>query len=261
MCKQCKLTTFENHIKKICELHKNIKDLNEALEVLQPIAVIDNNVFYIFDIKTQEKNYEFIMEYPSSGLPEKVLAAFPLDFYQEKMAAVVSANELENPDNYVFIFHEFVHCFQWNKYERNIRKELTIEKQNRKVNNFMWEINYPFPYEDDFFISMTAKLNGIPCEDRLESFTDHHKKLKVYLNETDFEYMVWQEWKEGFARYVENLIREKLGMEKNNNILYPPFDRICFYETGSKYIEALLKNDNTLNNDLEKLFNKMMLKL
>ena len=249
-------------IKKICELHENIKYLDESLKQLHPIAVVDDNIFYVFDVSGQDKNYEFILEkenpYPMA-MPEGVLAAFPLDFYQNKSTAIIAASRLENPDNYVFVFHEFVHCFVGNKYESNIRKELAIEKQQREANNMAWEMNYLFPYEDDVFINMTADLNGISIETGLDNYINHHKKMKEHLKETDFEYMIWQEWKEGFARYVENLIREKIGMEKNSQILSPPFDRVCFYEVGSKYIEILLRYDKTLYDDMEKLFYKMML--
>jgi len=101
-------------------------------------------------------------------------------------------------------------------------------------------------------------LDGASGENRLERFTDYHGKMKTYLKETDFEYMVWQEWKEGYARYVENLVREKLGMRKNASPLAPPFDRVCFYGIGSKYIELLVQTDDALKDDAGKLFHKMM---
>ena len=111
----------------------------------------------------------------------------------------------------------------------------------------MWEMNYPFPYETVGLYDISDLIN-------------YHKNMKEYLKETDFEYMIWQEWKEGFARYVENLVREELKTDKNINTLNPPFDRISFYEIGSRYIKLLLENDKTINGDLEKLFYTMMLK-
>ena len=247
----------------ICELHENIKHLDESLQEQHPIAVVDNNVFFVFDTNEQEKNYKFILDienpYPVS-MPEGVLAAFPLEFYHNKSTAIISSSRIENPDDYVYIFHEFVHCFVWNKYGLNIRKELAIDKQQKKVNNMAWDLNYPFPYEDDVFINMTTELLRNSNEIEYDGLIYYHKKMKYYLKETDFEYMIWQEWTEGFARYVENLIREELGIEKNTYILSLPFDRVCFYEIGSKFIEILFNNDKTLNNDIEKLFYKMNLK-
>jgi hypothetical protein len=70
--------------------------------------------------------------------------------------------------------------------------------------------------------------------------------------------MIWQEWKEGYARYIENLIRERLGVNKNSKVLTAPFDRVCFYEIGSRYIEIMIKNDRGLKGNLEALFYNMM---
>ena len=242
---------MQNNIKRVYGLHERIKDLDKTLEHVYPIAVLDGDIFYIFDSKANR--YEFVMEHPTPfPLPEGIMAAFPLDFYDNKIAAIICAKELENPDNDVFVYHEFIHCYQWNSCEPRIKQELTIAEQ--QADNPMWEIDHPFPYEDDIFVSLTTELKNAK---QLEPFTKYHKKLKEYLNETDFEYMVWQEWKEGYARYVENLIREKLAMKKNINDLSAPFGRVHFYEIGSRYIELLIKSDSTLNTDLEKLFYTM----
>jgi hypothetical protein len=72
----------------------------------------------------------------------------------------------------------------------------------------MWELNYPFPYASETFISKTKELdNGY-------DIGTYHNEMKTEINEKDFEYMIWQEWKEGYARYIENLIRERLGVNK-----------------------------------------------
>lgn len=47
--------------------------------------------------------------------------------------------------------------------------------------------------------------------------------------------MIWEEWKEVFARYIENLIRDRIGINIDTNKLQAPFNRVCFYEIGSKY--------------------------
>lgn len=244
-------------IKRACELHENIRGLDESLEKLYPIAVTDNNTFYVFDIMQPGSPFEFVCEQPSQMfLPANILAAFPLEFYHNKAAAVIGARELENPDNHVFIYHEFVHCYQFDHYEPQIKKELEIQRQ--QASNVMWELNYPFPYEDDVFVSITRDLQSVPIGNEYELFACYHKKMKDHLAQIDYEYMVWQEWKEGYARYVENLIREKLGMKRTRTILSPPFDRVCFYEIGSRYIEGLAKADKTLRKDMLKLFAVMM---
>jgi hypothetical protein len=74
------------------------------------------------------------------------------------------------------------------------------------------------------------------------------------LSLNNLEYMIWQEWKEGLARYMENMIREKPGIKINSKILEPPFDRVCFYEIGSKYIETLINKNIELKDNLEEMF-------
>jgi len=40
--------------------------------------------------------------------------------------------------------------------------------------------------------------------------------MRKYLKNHDYEYMIWQQWKEGFARYIENKIRNTLNVEKKS---------------------------------------------
>jgi hypothetical protein len=42
--------------------------------------------------------------------------------------------------------------------------------------------------------------------------------LKSFLSEGDFYYMVRQEWKEGFARLIENQIRRRMGLRKTSGV-------------------------------------------
>jgi len=62
---------------------------------------------------------------------------------------------------------------------------------------------------------------------------------------------------EGFARYIENAIRRRLGVGENHLGGEPPFTRITFYEGGSKLINTLVRHNPKLLNDLEKLFWKI----
>ena len=105
---------------------------------------------------------------------------------------------------------------------------------------------YLFPYNNEKFTKWIIELENGFC---IKKFQNEIKKI---LNEYDFEYMVWQEWKEGYARYIENLVRKKLGFNKINNLLKPPFNRECFYEIGSRLIGTLIEKDNKI--DLNKLF-------
>ena len=70
----------------------------------------------------------------------------------------------------------------------------------------MWEINHPFPYEDSFVINKTIELESFLEKESITGVVYFHSQMRDYLNKIDYEYMIWQEWKEGYARYIENLI-------------------------------------------------------
>jgi len=69
--------------------------------------------------------------------------------------------------------------------------------------------------------------------------------------------MVWQEFKEGFARYIENRIREKLQVYLNSNKLEEPFSRVIFYELGSRYISAILKENPQIKENIKCIYDKI----
>ena len=69
--------------------------------------------------------------------------------------------------------------------------------------------------------------------------------------------MIWQEWKEGFARYIENKLRRKLELEERRGPLTPPFDRVTFYTGGALFISLLVEEDESLEEDIEALFQRM----
>ena len=238
------------YLRNFCKLHERVKGIGESIYELQPIAVVKENRFFLF--APNNKDYNFVTEHPTPfPIDFEIYAAFPLSFYQNEIAAIVTEAGLKEEKNHVFVLHEFVHCFQWNTCEEQLRSELAIEQEQMIKGVFDWEIKYPFPYEDDTFVRLTNELG---CS---SNFQDYHAQLRKYLRKTDYEYLVWQEWKEGFAQYIENLIRQKLGMKLDNISLSPPFDRVSFYETGSRYIDYLISNDSSLFLDLHELFNTM----
>lgn len=243
---------------KIHELHRQLKDIDRSIEQLYPITIVEDDTFFVFDLDLTGKKYELKLEYPTPRqIPKGVLAAFPLDFYNMKSSAIVSEEAFESLEGYAFIFHEFVHCFQWENCENELREGLEIERKSREKKDFMWEITYPFPYENSVFMEKTMDLDRFFNSRDLSGVLNYHKEIKEHLTEIDFEYMIWQEWKEGFARYIENLIRDKLGINRNTKELQTPFNRVCFYEIGSKYIDLLLDINIDLRGNLKDLYFRM----
>lgn len=243
---------------KIHELHKQLRDIDRSISQLYPVTIVEDDTFFVFDLDASGEKYELKLECPTQmQIPKGIKAAFPLDFYNMKPSAIVSEEIFESLEGYVFIFHEFVHCYQWEYCENELRETLEIERESREGNNFMWEITHPFPYGNSVFIEKTMELESYFSVRDYSRVLNYHKEIRGYLNEIDFEYMIWQEWKEGFARYIENLIRDRLGINRNTKELQIPFNRVCFYEIGSKYIDVLLDINIDLRGNIKDLYFRM----
>ena len=250
---------YDAGLQKIIELQKKIIDLHPFLKKLYPVAVVEGDDFLIFDIDPKTKRYIFIKAaQPAMIMPEGIRAAFPLDFYDNKMACVVSGEVFADLSGYATIFHEFIHCAQMECCEQKLKSKLKVAQEAQAKNDFMWELNHPFPYEDSVFTDVYTIFLEAASKKDLEGISRCRTYLKDMLNAPDYEYMVWQEWKEGFARLIENKIRKKFDLEENHGGIDQPFSRVTFYEGGSLYIEALFGKDKTLKDDVEELFDLML---
>jgi hypothetical protein len=151
----------------------------------------------------------------------------------------------------VNIFHEFVHCYQAVTCDDRLRENLEVAQIAMQQKHYTWELDYPFPYTDPLFSKTYQKfLEG--TENVLEL-----RKFLGQLSHHNLEYLSWQEWKEGLARFIENNIRRNLGVAENHFGNTPPFDRIAFYAGGAKLIEYLIQRRPELYLDIEALYKHM----
>lgn len=247
---------FANRMKellndKVVNAFHQIKSLDMSLSELHPVAIVNENIFYVFDYDNDMNEYAYKMKSGLQGVtvPMNILAAFPLDFYHGKPSAIISENALKNQKDIVSIFHEFVHCYQYETCEIEIKKRLKISEIKLKTNDSMWELNHPFPYEDSQFVKIFTGMNELSSYETADFYrmTSYYGKLAGILNETDYEYMIWQEWKEGYARFIENRIRSFFGLEQNIQELKEPFCRVSFYESGSRHISFLLRHHHGMS--------------
>jgi hypothetical protein len=187
-------------------------------------------------------------------IPVGVRAAFELECYDNRTACVVTGEVFDTPDGYVTIFHEFVHCYQALTCEMKLKQGLEVARQAMAAGNFMWEIEHPFPYNDPEFAETYRALLQAVDSDTGEEVLRAHRRLEQYLQPFDFEYLIWQEWKEGFARLIENRLQRFFTLPENHFGRQPPYHRITFYEGGAGLIAALSQETPGLVLDLEKLF-------
>lgn len=249
---------FMKEMNQLIELQQRSGGLNHALENLYPIAIARDDKFLIFDLAQEASAYQFRKSAPTPmPIPVGERAAFQLEDYGGRIACVVTPEVFDSLDGYVTILHEFVHCYQYETCEQELKKNLDIARQAKERGHVMWEIQHPFPYSAvNFTEPYSHFITALRAEEQNEILRSR-RRLKDYLGLHDYEYMVWQEWKEGFARWIENLVKREIGLKENRGGLAPPYSRISFYAGGEAYIDYLAKNEPELTNDLRALFQKL----
>ena len=254
------IKNWAESLKEIINLHQQIKHIDLSLEKLHAVAIVKHDTFYVFDYNRTKKVYELVYEKHMPGLqiPDKVLASFPLDFYNMKAAAVISEDALTSLEKQIFVFHEFVHCYQYENGETELKEALGIYKKYKKENNPMWEIKHPFPYDNADFSRRINSLAGAYNAPDEKKILGIYGELKNTLSDFDYEYMIWQEFKEGYARYVENNIRQFLKIQPNDSYPKAPFTRALFYWMGSRHISFIKNIRHESFNSLAELFSLMI---
>ncbi len=230
-------------LRRLEELHKSAKDIHPVLEKLQPVAVINGDDLLIFDEDPAAGSYKFIKKVPAPfPMNEGIRASFPLAEYDNKPVCVTGRDAFNTAGGMAVILHEFVHCAQYNSVEQEIKSDLEIYKTAMERKEYSWEINHPFPFDSLFLTDYKLFVDALSAGDRVRA-GEYRNKIKGILNNIDFEYLIWQEWKEGFARYIENEIRAKAGAKENTGGKDFPRDRVVFYYGGSRFIKFLISED------------------
>lgn len=244
---------YHESFSKLIEYHSDAKTINACLEKLYPVAIAEDSSYYIF--RPGEGSYYLSKKAKRSGsLPAKIRAAFPLAEYDNQFVCVVTGDVFDYQKGYATILHEFVHCYQGMTVEWELKTSMDAFNRAMEEKNYMWELNHNFPYENKEISALYKKMifdfrNGNPTE-----ALNCHQKLKEILSKDDFDYMCWQEWKEGFARFIENKIRVKWGLEKNITDTDDEMNRVWFYEGGSLLITYLETKNKTLTRNLKSLY-------
>ena len=252
--------SYSKQLVRVFEYRDSLEGVHPFIKGLYPIAIAEDGYFYVFDLDSSKTQYR-IMAYEEIEMkvPRGTRAAFPLQFYDDKCACVVTGDVFDSPEGYVVIFHEFIHCHQWHTVEPGLRSELPLAVKSQEAGNFMWEIEYPFLYQDKWFVKTYNAFRKAANDKEHDKVAELREELAGILNDDDYQYMVWQEWKEGFALFLENKMRKHLNLPENKVGRQQPYSRTVFYAGGSAYIEYLTNKNPDLLTDLEALFYKMYL--
>ena len=235
------ISEVDTALHQLITMQKDIKDLHPFLNQFHPIAIVENDHLYIFDFDPLSKKYQYQKKEPVPfPMPEGIRASFPLSSYGGKPSCVVSRDIFESLNGYILIFHEFIHCSQANTCEYKLKERLKVARIAAENNDYSWEINHPFPYQDSAFVTDYSHFLDALNKNNHKEVIEYRTKLKRNLNQVDFEYMVWQEWKEGFARLIENKLQSKYGIEENQYGKEKPYSRITFYYGGANFIKYIV---------------------
>ena len=250
---------YTDQLQKVFEVQQKIIDIHPFLEKVYPIAVVEDDQFFIYDTEPSGKQYIFIKQAAiPMPMPQGARAAFPLESYDNQIACVVTGDVFNTLEGYVTIFHEFIHCYQFENCEQKLKQTLGVASKAQAAQDHMWELNHPFPYTEIQFVKVyeafLEKTGGYYLVEVLEE----RKQLKNILSTNDYEYMVWQEWKEGFARFIENRICSRLSLRENHGGKEQPYNRVVFYEGGANFIKLLGMQEPKLTIDIKSLFDRML---
>jgi len=217
-----------------------------------PIGIGISDKLHIFREHSGAYQYETTITLPMQ-IPEGTKAAFPVDKLGE-CCCIVTPGCLEKSDCFATILHEFVHCYQSRTCEEKLKAKLEIHQRAIVAQDHMWEIYHPFPYENLDYLKFLKNITGYDFDQIMVAMSTLSEKLESF----DYEYMIWQIWKEGFARYIENQILRMNTMEENNNGNDPESpDRISLYFIGDKFWTQLKLRNPTLFDDIEEVFTLM----
>jgi len=245
-------------LKGIFDFQERIVQLHPLFKRVFPVALVVDKVFYVFEPDPPARTYHLVKTTPDSfNIPAGVRAAMPLGFWENRFACVVTGEVFDEPHGYVTIFHEFVHCAQAECCEQRLKTQLEICREAMKKNDFMWELQYPFPYGEPGFVESYSKLLETLEDPEAGTVEGVRKRLRAAVTPQQWEYLTWQEWKEGFARFLENRLREALALPENAGGKDQPYSRVTFYRGGDKLIRFLIQKDASLLTDMEKLYHEI----
>jgi len=145
----------------------------------------------------------------------------------------------------VAVFHEFVHCAQRQACEPALLAGIGLV--HPEIGDpLTWEARHEFPYDDARFAAAYGRLLAVLPVGNLDAALDCHRDASSRVGPVDRAYMVWQEWREGTARWVENKVRRRLGLRRSNSGFSEPFGRETFHAGGAGIIEILVRTEPEL---------------
>lgn len=233
-------------------------DIHPAFAKNYPVALVAGGQWRVF-APEGEKGWALAFQGPAKqAVPKGVRAAMPLPFWENRMACVVSPDAFDSAAEIVVVLHEFVHCYEWETVEAKLKEGMEVCREAMARQDYMWELQHPFPYGNAEVRRVYSLWQKELAQGRDARAGHWRSMLRKGLNRLDWEYMTWQEWKEGLARYLENQVRRRFGLPPKLPAADAPFDRVSFYRGGELFIARLAAKEPGLDKDIERLYRRIL---
>ena len=109
-----------------------------------------------------------------------------------------------------------------------MKRQLGIAQEYARKNDHMWEINHSFPYTRPEFTALFTSYLDFLERNEYVRVLNIRRQFEEIMGKHDIEYLLWQEWKEGLARFLENKIHNLVGNNENHYGSSMPYNRISF---------------------------------
>ncbi len=217
-----------------------------------PIGIGVSDKLHIFLQQSGAYQYKATVTLPME-IREGTKAAFSIDDLED-CCCIITPSCLKESNFYATILHEFVHCYQDKTCEQDLKSKLKIHQRAFNSQDYMWEINHAFPYTNLDYVKLIQNITRFDYHEILESLSNLKSTLEVY----HYEYMIWQIWKEGFARFIENKILRMNSIAENDggSELESP-NRTSLYFIGDQIWRQMELWDMNLIEDIEKAFHAL----
>ena len=234
--------SFMPGLARVTDVWQTARTIHPAWHKLYPICLTDGESFILFH---PEANGEWSVAdrgKVNMELPKGIQAAFPMPFHNYEMACVLDVKRFASLEDMTVVFHEFVHCYQMEICDAELKANLLVAQENKHTNG-MWELMYPFPYDKgEIGESYLQMIDAADRGDR-EAVVALRAKIRDSVSRQDWEYLTWQEFKEGTARWLQNVLAARIGARPARSSRTLPIDRVTLYEGGERVI-LLLNEEN-----------------
>ncbi len=176
---------------------------SDEFESLGKDDYLDAEIYY----RQQQYNKSFLATFPAVNGVNCIVIGTPENTQLNSTAWIIT------------LLHEHFHQYQFNS--PHYFQDLAALGLDNGDETGMWQLNYPFPYEDPEVVkvyeSYTQQLKHTVEDIDSDRWTKNYQKLlkkrnhlKDVLSENDYKYLSFQWYQEGVARYTEYALLELL---------------------------------------------------